>query len=227
MGPAATPNGETQNRELPAVEPRDEKYRHWIFTLPNMICMGRLAGSLFLLLLAWYEYRLGFVGLFVTLTLSDWIDGRLARWLRQRSDFGARLDSFADATLYACLLFGVLLLCKDALRGELIWISLAVASYVVTTVAGLIKYGKVPSYHTIAAKKTQGIVLLAGILLVLELYVWPTRIAAVAVTLTNIEATFLTLVLPTWQADVSSLWKVMRERKAARRGHGGSIQDVD
>jgi CDP-diacylglycerol--glycerol-3-phosphate 3-phosphatidyltransferase len=205
-----------ENPALP-IEPRDEKYRKWIFTLPNVICMVRLAASLLLLVLAWYEYRQGFVALFVVLTVSDWIDGRLARWLRQRSDFGARLDSFADATLYTCLLFGVLVLCKEALRDELIWIAVAVASYAVTTIAGLIKYGRVPSYHTVAAKKTQGIVLLAGIFLVLEIYVWPTRVAALAATLTNIEATLLTLVLPTWQADVPSLWKVMRERAVARR----------
>lgn len=227
MDPASTQNQEAQNTAAP-VEPRDEEYRNWIFTLPNVICMVRLAASLFLLVLAWYEYRHGFVGLFVVLTLSDWIDGRLARWLHQRSDFGARLDSFADATLYTCLLLGVFLLCKDALRSELIWIAVAIASYVVTTVAGLIKYGRIPSYHTVAAKKSQGIVLLAGIFLVLEIYVWPTRVAALAVTVTNIEASLLTLVLPTWRADVSSLWKVMRERAEARQVQdAGSKKDAE
>lgn len=210
-----------------SAEPRDEKYRNWIFTLPNVICMARLAISLLLLVLAWYEYRQAFVGLFVVLTLSDWIDGRLARWLHQRSEFGARLDSFADASLYTCLLFGVLVLCKEALRSELMWIAVAVGSYAVTTGAGLIKYGRVPSYHTLAAKKTQGIVLLAGIFLILEIYVWPMKVAAVAVTLTNIEATLLTLVLPNWRADVSSLWKVMRERAAARRTQRGLTEDAE
>ena len=192
------------------LEPRDPVYRDWIFTVPNIICMFRLAGAIVLFALAWLDYRYAFVGLFIVLTVSDWIDGRLARWLHQRSDFGARLDSFADATLYSALVLGVLLMCWNELQTELVWIAVAVGSYVVTTAAGLMKYGKVPSYHTFAAKKSQGIVLLAGILLVLEVSVWPTRIAALAVTLTNIEATLLTLILPTWQADVSSLWKVLR-----------------
>ncbi|MEZ6138155.1 MAG: CDP-alcohol phosphatidyltransferase family protein [Pirellulaceae bacterium] len=203
--PSKTTTGSDQ------LEPRDPAYRNWIFTLPNIICMFRLAGSFVLLALAWWGYRQAFVGLFIALTLSDWIDGRLARWLHQRSDFGARLDSFADAALYTALVFGVLLLCWIELQAELIWIGIAIGSYVLTTGAGLIKYGKVPSYHTFAAKKSQGIVLLAGILLVLGISVWPTRIAALAVTLTNIEATLLTLVLPTWQADVSSLWKVLHK----------------
>ncbi len=209
-------NSTTQSKQSD-MEPRDEDYRHWIFTLPNVICMLRLVGSFGLMALAWYGYRQSFVWLFVALTLSDWIDGRLARWLHQRSDFGARLDSFADAALYTALVLGVLWLCKDVLQNELGWIVVAVSSYVVTTGAGLIKYGRVPSYHTWAAKKSQAVVLIAGILLVLELLVWPTRVAALAVTLTNLEATLLTLVLPTWQADVSSLWKVLRDRKIAER----------
>jgi cardiolipin synthase (CMP-forming) len=201
------------------IEPRDEGYRKWIFTIPNIICMVRIAGSVAMLAVAWYGWRYWFAGLFVALTLSDWIDGRLARWLRQRSDFGARLDSFADSLLYGALVLGVLVLCQVALQHELPWIAIAVISYVVTSGAGLIKYGKIPSYHTIAAKKSQSIVLLAGILLVFEVAAWPVRIAAIAVTLTNIEATWLTLILPKWQADVPSLWSVWQARRAEKSNH--------
>ncbi len=160
------------------VEPRDEAYRHWIFTLPNVICMLRIAGSLLMLGVAIGGYRTAFLSLFVVLTLSDWIDGWLARWLHQRSDFGARLDSFADAALYSSLILGVTILCREELQRESLWVVVALASYALTTAAGLIKYGKVPSYHTTAAKKTQGIVLLAAILLLLQWASWPIRIAA-------------------------------------------------
>lgn len=194
------------------LEPRDEAFRSWIFTLPNIICMFRLAGSFVMLGMAIAGLRYWFVGLFVVLTLSDWIDGRLARWLRQRSDFGARLDSFADAALYGALLLGTAILCRDIWWSELAWIAAAFGSYVLTTAAGLLKYGRVPSYHTWAAKKSQAFVLVAGVALVLWGSVWPLRVAAVVAILTNIEATLLTCILPTWRADVSSLWKVLRDR---------------
>lgn len=194
----------------PHIEPRDEAYRDWIFTIPNVICMVRLVGSLVLLVLALVGLRYWFVGLFVALTLSDWIDGRIARWLHQRSDFGARLDSFADAALYTALLVGTAILRWDAFRAEYLWLGVAVASYFMTTLTGLIKYHRVPSYHTWAAKKSQGLVLLAGVAIVLGWAVWPLRLACLAVTLTNIEATLMTLVLPKWRADVSSLWTALR-----------------
>lgn len=194
----------------PQIEPRDEAYRNWIFTIPNVICMLRLAGSAALPAVALGGLRYWFVGLFVALTLSDWIDGRIARWLRQRSDFGARLDSFADAALYTALLVGVAILSWETMRAEYLWLAVAVGSYFLTTLTGLIKYHRVPSYHTWAAKKSQGLVLLAGVAIVLAWAVWPLRIAALAVTLTNIEATLMTLVLPRWRADVPSLWTALR-----------------
>ena len=177
------------------LEPRDAAYRNWIFTIPNIICMVRLVGSGLLLGLAIAGLPNWFVLLFVALTLSDWIDGRLARWLRQRSDFGARIDSFADAALYAALLLGCAILCRAQLVAEWPWLALALGSYVLTTVAGGIKYRRVPSYHTWAAKRSQFLVLVAGIALVLATNVWPLRIASIAVTLTNLEATLLTVVL--------------------------------
>jgi hypothetical protein len=43
-------------------------------------------------------------------------------------------------------------------------------------------------------------------------FVWLLRIAAAFVILTNIEATLLTIVLPEWRADVSSLFHVCYRR---------------
>ena len=100
-----------RRRESP--EPRDERYKDSIVTIPNLICIGRMVGSLVLLAIAVAGWRYWFVGLFLALSLSDWIDGKLARWLHQRSDLGARLDSAADAILYAALIGG----CVDSELG--------------------------------------------------------------------------------------------------------------
>jgi cardiolipin synthase (CMP-forming) len=194
-------------------EARDEAYRRWIFTIPNIICMARMAGSVVMLAVAIAGYRYWFVGIFVGLTVSDWIDGYLARRLRQRSDLGARIDSFADFLLYGSLLFGSIALCYDELKNEWIWILMAVGSYAVTSLAGLIKFGKIPSYHTLAAKRSQIVVLIGGILLVLEIAVWPTRIAALAVFITNVEATLITWYSSKWLADVPSLLSVLRRKR--------------
>lgn len=202
----------SSNSQQNLTEPHDEAYRKWIFTVPNVICMLRAVGSVGMLAFAIYGHRYWFVSLFVLLTLSDWIDGPLARWMRQRSEFGARIDSFADSLLYAAFLSGSTILCYETLAYEFGWILSVVVSYILTSGLGLMKYGRIPSYHTQAAKKSQFIVLIGGVVLVLGGPVWPARLAALAVTLTNIETCILTTLLPTWHADVSSLWYVLRNR---------------
>jgi cardiolipin synthase len=200
-----------RRRESP--EPRDERYKDSIVTIPNLICIGRMIGSLVLFAIAVAGWRYWFVGLFLVLSLSDWIDGKLARWLHQRSDLGARLDSAADAVLYTALIGGALILSWDVLQHELIWLAVVIGSYLLTSGAGLWKYGRVPAYHTYGAKLTQWVALVAGICLVLNWSVWPLRIAVIAGTLTNLEATAITCVLNEWRADVLTLFHVWPEDK--------------
>jgi CDP-diacylglycerol--glycerol-3-phosphate 3-phosphatidyltransferase len=224
-----TPSDEEESSIAEPIEPRDEAYKDSIVTIPNLICFARLIGSFVLFAFAVVEWRIPFVALFIVLSLSDWIDGKLARWLHQRSDFGARLDSLADAALYAGLIGGVLLLSWQKLQGELIWwIIVGIFSYALTTGAGIWKYGRIPSYHTYGAKVTQWFALLAGGFVILDGSDWPIRIAMIALTLTNLEATAITFVLKEWRADVLTLFHVwpkdihakIMEDRAAKQRHG-------
>lgn len=221
-----SPDVEDESSTAKPVEARDENYKDSIVTIPNVICFARLIGSFVLFAFAVAGWRVPFIGLFVALSLSDWIDGKLARWLNQRSDFGARIDSFADAALYAGLLGGGLLLSWQTLRHQLIWIAVGISSYALTTGAGIWKYGRVPSYHTYGAKVTQWLALIAGGFVILEWSVWPMQIAMIAVALTNLEAIAITCVLKEWRADVLTLFhvwpkdihaRVMKERSSKRR----------
>jgi cardiolipin synthase len=204
---------DNQNRTARPIEPRDERFKNSIVTVPNVICVVRLIGSFVLFAFAVFGWRYGFVGLFVALSLSDWIDGKLARWLHQRSDLGARLDSAADAALYSGLVGGALILSWETIQHESIWLAVGISSYLLTTGAGLWKYGRVPSYHTYGAKGTQWLAFVAGVCMVLDWSIWPMRIAAIAVTLTNLEATAITCVLKEWQADVLTLFHVWPRKK--------------
>jgi len=190
----------------------DNAYRDRVITIPNIICAVRLAGAFALIWIAVRNDARLFTIVFTILSLSDWIDGKLARWLKQRSDFGARFDSFADAFLYGVLFFGMTWLRWDVLRSEAAWWIVAFLSYLLTTSAGLWKYGKVPSYHTYGAKMSQWLILVGAICLLLDYTIWPFRIAMVAVTLTNLEATAITWYLKEWRADVLTILHVLPQK---------------
>ena len=134
---------------------------------------------------------------------------------------GARLDSWADAALFASLLFGLVRMYSEALLAELPFVISAIGGYFISTLAGFWKYGRWPSYHTRAAKSSWFFTGVAVIALFLDIATWPLRVALIAVTLTNIEAISITLVSPVWQANVVSIyhaWKA-REESAQQTRH--------
>ena len=214
MEPSNTTQSSTrlEAQQLEDSNEGESAFRHKFVTIPNVICVVRLFGAIWLYWLAFQNSLQLFTGVFVALNLSDWIDGRLARWLNQRSDFGARLDSFADSVLYGALFFGMFWFRGDVLMREAGWWLAGLLSYVMTMGAGFWKYGRAPSYHTYGAKISQWFVLAGAICLLLDYSVWPFRVAMFSVTLTNIEATAITGVLPNWRADVLTLLHVLPPR---------------
>ena len=198
------------NETLAVAEP---EISNKILTIPNLLCLVRLVGSFILIPIAWQGRNEVFLWCFIFLAMTDWVDGKLAILLNQRTVLGARLDSWADAALYAALLFGVVTLYGDTLRAELAWIATALVTYLISTVAGFWKYKRWPSYHTRAAKTSWLLTGLAVIALFVEWALWPLRVAAVAVTLTNIEAIFITIISPVWRADVTSVYHAWRDCK--------------
>jgi len=196
--------------------PNNTQVSERLLTIPNIICMVRLVGSFGLVVIAWLGHREIFLWFFVSLAMTDWIDGKLAILLNQRTVFGARLDSWADAALYAGLLAGVVIMYGAELAPEMVWIIGAVATYVLSTIAGLWKYRRWPSYHTRAAKTSWLLMIIGAIGLLTDWALWPLRVALAAAAVTNLEALCITLISPSWRADVSSVYHAWRSAKLTR-----------
>lgn len=187
--------------------------REPLLTVPNLLCAARLFASPLLVVLAWFELSSWCLWLFVTLLLTDWLDGKLAKLLKQETLFGARLDSFADGTFYGCVLLTLLVFRPDAMRQESIWIALALSSFAVSIAAGWIKFNRVPSYHTRLAKTSWLLVGIGVVSVFAGGTIWLFRLALGTVILTNLEATAITLVLPEWRVNVSWFFQALRERR--------------
>jgi len=177
-----------------------------LVTVPNALCMIRLLGAFVLPVLAIGNQPVAFVITYFVLTSTDWIDGKLARWLKQESKIGPKLDTVADVTMYTGLLFGVIWLFGSTLVDEGALLGVAVALYAGSCLASLFKFGRLRSYHTRAAKISWFIVLIAVVGLFVKSWIWPVRVAAVAVALTNLEAILITVALAKKQNDVPSIF---------------------
>jgi len=81
-----------------------------LWTIPNALSVLRLAGvPLFLWLLLGPQEDGWAIVVFIVSGITDWLDGKIARWLNQMSKFGAMLDPLADRlyTLAAMIAFVV------------------------------------------------------------------------------------------------------------------------
>lgn len=181
-----------------------------VWTIPNILCLIRLIGSPFLTLLGWAEFPVAFVVLYLFLMATDWIDGKLAIWLDQRSAYGAKLDTWADASMYGCLLIGIWPLAGEPLAQDWLWIAMALLSWSVAIGAGYFKFAVWPSYHTRSAKIAWLLILVGVMVLVVTGHQWPLRIALVAVTIANLESTAITTMLKHPAVDVPSIFAAKR-----------------
>lgn len=176
-------------------------------TIPNALCVIRLLGSFLLIPLALNQRPLIFLGTYVALAATDWADGRLARWLNQRSTIGPKLDSAADVTMYSAMLFGICWMFTERLLGSAAFIAAAVLSYALSCIFSLWKFRRLPSYHTRSAKFSWLLTFIGVAALCFQWSIWPLRIAAIGVTISNVEAILITLILHATADDVKSLWE--------------------
>lgn len=190
-----------------------------ILTLPNMLGVVRLLASPGLVVLAVAGAGTPFLVLFLALEATDWLDGKLAIRLDQRTTFGARLDTVADMTMYVALLVGLVVLEGETFVAEWAWMAPALVGFAVSWGLSFWKFGVLPSYHAWSAKVSWLVAVLAAVALLAFDRVWPVRVAAAVVTLANVEAIVLTMRLDRPRSDVRSIFDT-KENGDVESGEG-------
>ena len=113
--------------------------------MPNLLSAFRIVSAPVLLVLAWNGARGAFLTLFALGLASDALDGALARRLGQESDFGARLDQWADFALWVFFPLGVWWLWPEIVRREAPYAILAIVCLLLPTAIAYAKYRAVPA----------------------------------------------------------------------------------
>lgn len=182
-------------------------------TIPNALSVFRLLSSFVLPFLAYYQQSQACAWLLLAMWISDWLDGKLARLLHQRSELGAHLDSLGDVLLYVAAVPSLLWLRPDFIEQQWPWLLAVGVSYALNVLFSAARFRKPPAHHTRTAKTCW---LLGGIGLMVLFFSgpqWPALVAAAGAFLANLEGMAVTFVLPEARTDVGSLWHVLQERK--------------
>lgn len=210
-----------QNNTTVTIMERGEKNKkaatHGIFlypisitNIPDILSVVRFITSPLLLWLAITKDKNSFLMLYISLLGTDLIDGFVARMLKKTSPQGAQLDSAADIIMYTCFVTGAWLIWPDIIKRELLSSVIVVTAYAIPLFAGLIKFRRIPSYHTWGAK-VSAVGLGTTLILLFGINIrWTLFIFVPLFVLTALEELIITLILPEWHANVPSLWHAIK-----------------
>ncbi len=188
-----------------------------MLTRPNLLSCLRLAIVPLLAFLAWNGRERLFLGFFLGSLLTDLIDGYLARKLKQESELGAKLDSWGDFALYMTVPLCAWLLWPGLIMREILFVSIAAASFTLPVAIGFFKYGRLTSYHTWGAKLSAVLLGISAPLLFAGGPAWPFRLSTSILVLAELEEIAITILLPRWRANVPSLFHALRTARQDKR----------
>lgn len=193
-------------------------------SIPNLLSAFRLLASPAMLLMAWFDRPVGFLLLLAVSLSTDALDGYLARRRNWQSELGAKLDSWGDFATYLTVALGAWWLWPEIIRREAVYVGLAIGAYLVPIAIGFIKFKRLTSYHTWAAKLSAVVMSISALLLFVTDIAWPFRIAAVFQVLEAVEEIAITFVLPRWESNIPTLWHA-RKRITAQNSVSESKPD--
>lgn len=174
--------------------------------LPNALSLFRIAMLPVLGGLAWSGQALLFLGALALSLSSDVLDGWLARKTGVVTELGAKLDSWGDLATYATLPLFAWWLWPDLMRAELRYLACAVFAYTLPIGIGLLRFGRLTSYHTWAAKGTAIWMGIALFVLFSGGPAWPFHAGVFLLVVEAMEEVAITVTLRRWKTDVPTLW---------------------
>jgi phosphatidylglycerophosphate synthase len=154
--------------------------------------------------------------LFIVALLTDTVDGFLARRLGQESELGSKLDSWGDFALYMSTPLCAWRLWPELVMREASYVIVVLISFTLPIVIGFVKYRRLTSYHTLGAKLSAVLMGVSTILLFACGYAVPFHLSTAVLVVTQIEEISITIVLPSWRANVLSLWHALQFARRER-----------
>lgn len=177
-----------------------------VMNIPNLLSSFRLIAAPILLFIASQSRPNLFLALLAVSLMTDAIDGFIARRYKVTSETGARLDSWGDFVTFITIGISAWWLWPGILHREMFFVATGIMSFLLPVAAGLIKFRRLPSYHTWAAK-IQALLMSSTIFIIFGLGItWPFRYAVLLQVLVSIEEIIITLFLKEQMCNIPSLW---------------------
>ncbi len=152
---------------------------------------------------------------FLTINLiTDVVDGYIARKFKMESEFGARLDSFADNFTYLLAFIGIYLFKLEDILPHITSFIIFAGIMISTLIVSLIKFGRFPSFHLYSTKI--GGYIQGAFFIVLFVYDFITPFYYFMIgwsILAALEHITIQLIIPELKSNAKGLYWVLKENK--------------
>ena len=187
-------------------------FRQELLRIPNLISATRILIAPLLFAFAFRQMEVWFLGALIFSGLTDVADGYIARKLNQTSALGAHLDSWGDFVIYSTMAACAWILWPELTDEVLLHYLLILFSFVLPTLVGLVKFGKLTGYHTWSVKIAVLLTFASYITLYAGIAQWPFILASWLCVIAGAEEILITVVLRRERTDVRSLWAAWQQR---------------
>jgi phosphatidylglycerophosphate synthase len=184
--------------------------------LPNAITWSRVAALPVLLWLAYEQSRWPFAFLLIACLIGDILDGLLARWLNATSDYGAQLDSVADALLLWVAAWGAWVFHQPVMREHFVLFAAVPGLFVLENLAAFVRYRRLSSFHTTLSRiAAYALGLFIGVLFLFGYQHWLAVLAVGLLFLATFEEFVLLWMLPVWTPNVGGVLRIRRQKRGS------------
>ncbi len=186
--------------------------RREIFTIPNLLGFYRVIAFPFILWFALSGWETLFAIFIVINLLSDVADGYIARKFGLETEFGAKLDSFADNLTYLLAFTGIFVFKLDDFMPHIESFLLFIGMTFSFVIFSLIKFKKTPSLHLYSTKI--GGYIQGAFFIVLFTYGFITPFYYIMVVwgiLSALEHLIIQIIIPEMRTNAKGLYWVLKE----------------
>lgn len=183
-----------------------------ICTLSNALSLYRLLATPVVTSAAVGGAREVFLWLMAISLATDAVDGFLARWRREETRIGARLDALADSLTLAAGLTGVWVFERAPFLAQPFWLLLFLGTLALATLVTLARFGRLPAFHLYSFKLADiALTAFFASVFLVGFHPWAYAAAMLLATLAALEIIAVALLIDRFRTDLKGLWWVLKK----------------
>lgn len=181
--------------------------------IPNILSLYRLLSFPVVLYFALSNKENIFVVLLVVNLITDALDGIIARMFKLETEFGAKLDAYADIGMYITAIIGVVAFKSSDLSPHYLSLFVFVFVFIAPKLVSLYRFKRFPSLHLYSSKV--GGYMQGAFFFVLFVFGFNVAFYYFVILfgiLTFIEQVIILLIIPELKSNVKGLYWALKDR---------------